>query len=246
MANELMIYLILGIFLIALLYSSVGHAGASGYIAVMSLLALAPAEIKATALVLNVLVASIASWQFFRAGHFSWSLFWPFALLAVPCAALGGYLSLPSQLLKWLLSLVLFYSALSLLFSAQSAQAKSSSPPSRGIAMFTGMGIGFFAGLTGTGGGIFLTPLLLLMKWATAKSAAAVSALFILFNSVAGLGGLWWSGKTLPSSILPLLCAAAIGGVIGSYWGSRRFAATTIKLLLALVLLIAALKLMLH
>jgi uncharacterized protein len=246
MASELIIYLMLGIFFIALLYSSVGHAGASGYIAVMSLLAVAPAEIKATALVLNVLVAGIASWQFFRAGHFSWSLFWPFALLAVPCAALGGYLSLPSQLLKWLLSLVLFYSALSLLFSAQSAQTQSSSPPSRGIAMFTGMGIGFFAGLTGTGGGIFLTPLLLLMKWANAKSAAAVSALFILLNSISGLSGLLLSGKTLPKFILPLLCVAGIGGIIGSYWGSRRFEAATIKRLLALVLLIASIKLLLH
>ncbi|MFM2408367.1 MAG: hypothetical protein RL358_1109 [Pseudomonadota bacterium] len=245
MASELILYLMLGIFFIALLYSSVGHAGASGYIAVMSLLALAPAEIKATALVLNVLVASIASWQFFRAGHFSWSLFWPFALLAVPCAALGGYLSLPSQLLKWLLSLVLFYSALSLLFSTQSAQAKSPSPPSRGIAMFTGMGIGFFAGLTGTGGGIFLTPLLLLMKWATAKSAAAVSALFILLNSISGLSGLLLSGKTLPKFIFPLLCVAGIGGIVGSYWGSRRFEATTIKRLLAVVLIIAGGKLML-
>lgn len=244
MTHETLILLMLGILLVAVLYSSVGHAGASGYIAVMSLLALAPDEIKSTALVLNVLVASIATWQFFRAGYFSWSLFWPFALLAVPCAFLGGYLNLPSHIFKLTLGLVLLYSAFSLLFLGGRESGEQSSFPPRLIAMLCGAAIGFFAGLTGTGGGIFLTPLLLLMGWAKVKQAAAVSALFILLNSVAGLVGLLLNHKTLPSMIAPLLLLAGIGGILGAYLGSRRFSPKLIKRFLAIVLLIAGLKLL--
>ena len=170
-----------------MLYSSVGHAGASGYIAVMSLLSLAPEVIKPTALSLNILVGSIATWQFYRAGHFSWSLFWPFAALAVPCAFIGGQLNLPTQLFKVLLGLVLLYSAMR--FFVQSKQSRQIHEPPRTQALVAGAGIGFLSGLTGTGGGIFLTPLLLLMGWADAKRAAAVSALFVLLNSIAGLAG---------------------------------------------------------
>lgn len=245
MVSETLILLTAGIFIIAALYSSVGHAGASGYIAVMSLLALAPDEIKSAALILNVLVASIASWQFFRARHFSWQLFWPFALLAVPCALLGGYLSLPNQTFKWILGLVLLYSAFSLLFLVKPEQAQQSSPPPHLIAVLCGAGIGFFAGLTGTGGGIFLTPMLLLMGWAKVKSAAAVSTLFILLNSVAGLVGVLLSHKPLPSLIAPVFLAAGLGGVLGAYLGSRCFSPKLIKHFLALVLLIAGLKLLL-
>ena len=226
-----------------MLYSSVGHAGASGYIAVMSLLSLAPEVIKPTALSLNILVGSIATWQFYRAGHFSWSLFWPFAALAVPCAFIGGQLNLPTQLFKMLLGLVLLYSAMR--FFVQSKQTTHIHEPPRTQALLAGAGIGFLSGLTGTGGGIFLTPLLLLMGWADAKRAAAVSALFVLLNSVSGLAGNISATKALPTFLLHLLIAAALGGMVGAYFGSRRIEPHAIKKLLAIVLLIAGFKLIL-
>lgn len=241
MTIELLILLIAGVFVIAVLYSSVGHAGASGYIAVMSLLSMAPEVIKPTALSLNILVASIATWQFYRAGYFSWALFWPFAVLAVPFAFVGGHLNLPTHLFKVLLGVVLLYSALR--FFIQSKQVLQIHEPPRTLALASGAGIGFLSGLTGTGGGIFLTPLLLFMGWADAKRAAAVSALFVLVNSISGLAGNFSATKSLPSFIIPLLIAAALGGGLGSYFGSRRIQSATIKRLLALVLLIAGLKL---
>ena len=224
-----------------MLYSSVGHAGASGYIAIMSLLSFAPSVIKPTALTLNILVASIAAWQYFRAGHFSWALFWPFALLAVPCAYIGGGLNLPTHLFKLILGLVLIYSAMR--FIIESKQKVQIHSPARIQALTSGAGIGLLSGLTGTGGGIFLTPLLLFMGWADAKRAAAVSALFVLVNSVSGLAGNISATKSLPPFILPLLIAAALGGSLGSYFGSRHIQPSTIKKLLAIVLLIAGLKL---
>lgn len=243
MPLETLLLLTAGIFIIAVLYSSVGHAGASGYIAVMSLLSLAPLMIKPTALALNILVAAIATWQFFRAGHFSWRLFWPFAILAVPFAFFGGYVNLPTQVFKVILGFVLLFSAVRFLFNAQ--REKPLAEPPRIQAIGAGAGIGLLSGLTGTGGGIFLTPLLLFMGWANAKSAAAVSALFILINSVAALTGHLANTNMMPTFIAPLFVAAAAGGVIGSYLGSRRFESAVIKRFLAAVLFIAGMKLVL-
>lgn len=239
----IVLILVIAVFAIAVLYSSVGHAGASGYIAVMSLVGLSPAVIKPTGLALNILVASIATWQFLRAGHFAWRLFWPFAILAAPFAFLGGYMHLPIQAFKIIVGVVLLFSAARFLYAPQAE--KPAAPPPLGFAIGSGAVIGLLSGLTGTGGGIFLTPLLLFMGWAQAKSAAAVSALFILLNSVAGLLGNISSTKELPAYLLPLLLAAALGGSIGSYLGSRSFDPATIKRFLATVLLIAGTKLIL-
>ncbi len=241
MSPDLLLTLALGILVIAFLYSSVGHAGASGYIAVMSLLSVAPDVIKPIALTLNILVASIGAWQFWRAGHFSWRLFWPFALLAVPLAFVGGYLNLPAQVFKVIVGIVLLYSAVRFLLPAPPDKEPRELP--RAVAIASGGAIGFLAGLTGTGGGIFLTPLLLLTRWARVKTAAAVSALFILFNSIAGLLGNIGSTRKFPTFALVLVAAAAIGGSIGSYFGSRRFDPAAIKRLLAVVLVIAGTKL---
>lgn len=243
MTSEQLPVLTIAIGVIAFLYSSVGHAGASGYIAVLSLFNLEPATIKSTALTLNLLVASITTWQFWRAGYFSWRLFWPFAVLSVPCAFLGGFLTLPTAAFKTLVGVVLLLSAARFLFRPpEDSVAKE---PSRGVALSLGAGLGLLAGLTGTGGGIFLTPLLLIMRWARARPAAAVSALFILVNSISGLLGHLSSTGTIPSFAMVLVIAVVIGGSAGSYIGSQRLDHITIKRMLAVVLLIAGTKLVL-
>ncbi|MES2467830.1 MAG: sulfite exporter TauE/SafE family protein [Verrucomicrobiota bacterium] len=236
-------FLAAAIMVVAFLYSSVGHAGASGYIAVMSLFSLAPAVIKPTALVLNILVAGIGAWQFWRAGYFSWRLFWPFAVLAIPLAFVGGYINLPTPVFKGLVGVVLIFSAVR--FFWRPADDSVQQPPSLPGSLLLGAGMGLLAGLTGTGGGIFLTPLLLMMRWAQAKPAAAVSALFILVNSAAGLLGNLSSTKSFPPFAIVLAIGAVAGGTAGSWLGSRRFEPAVIKRLLALVLLIAGLKLIL-
>lgn len=242
MSVEALILLCLAVTVVAFLYSAVGHAGASGYIAVMTLFGLAPAVIKPSALVLNILVASLTSYQFWRAGHFSWSLFWPFAVLSVPLAFLGGYINLPTDWFKILVGLVLLYSALRF-FLEPKVEEQNTNPPAKPVALFTGAGIGLLSGLTGTGGGIFLTPLMIFFRWSKTKAASAVSALFILVNSISGLLGNLSSTKQLPLFAVPVVIAALIGGAAGSYLGSQRLSVPLIKKLLAVVLLIAGGKL---
>ena len=233
--------LFLAVGVIAFLYSSVGHAGASGYIAVMALWGLAATTIRPTALILNILVATIGSFQFWKAGHFSWKLFWPFALLSIPAAYFGGYLQLPAAILKILIGLVLIFSAIRLIF--RRADPATTNSPTLPVALGTGGAIGFLSGLTGTGGGIFLTPALLFFQWAKIRQAAAVSALFILVNSISGLVGYFSAHHTIPSLGFVLAPAVIVCGGLGSYLGSRRFPVRTISLLLATVLIIAGLKL---
>ncbi len=233
--------LLAGILVVAFLYSSVGHAGASGYIAVMTLAGLTATTIRPTALLLNILVACIGSYQFWRAGHFSWPLFWPFALLSVPLAYLGGSLHVATWILKPLLGGVLLFSAARLFF--RTGDPAETMPPSRPVATAVGAGIGFLSGLTGTGGGIFLTPLLLFARWTYLKRAAAISVVFILVNSTAGLAGYLSSGQPMPRLAWTLAPAAVVAGALGSYLGSRRFPVRTISLLLASVLVIAGFKL---
>jgi uncharacterized membrane protein YfcA len=236
-----LVLLFLAIGLIAFLYSSVGHAGASGYIATMTLFGVAPTTIRPTALVLNILVASIGTFQFWQAGHFSWKLFWPFALLSIPGAYFGGYLQPSASVLRILIGIVLLFSAARLVF--RRSDPPHTFPPSRPMAVGVGAGLGFLAGLTGTGGGIFLTPLLLFCRWAHIRQAAAVSALFIWVNSIAGLVGYFTKVHSLPSLGFVLAAAAIIGGIIGSHLGSRRLAVRVISLFLATVLAIAGIKL---
>jgi uncharacterized membrane protein YfcA len=236
-----LVLLFLAIGIIAFLYSSVGHAGASGYIATMTLFGVVATVIRPTALVLNILVASIGTFQFWRAGYFSWKLFWPFALLSIPAAYIGGYLQPSASVLRILIGIVLLFSAARLVF--RRSDPPQTSPPSRSVALSAGAGLGFLAGLTGTGGGIFLTPLLLFCRWARIREAAAVSALFIWVNSIAGLIGYFTKVRSIPSLGFILAGAAIIGGIIGSHLGSRRFAVRVISLCLATVLVIAGIKL---
>ncbi len=233
--------LLTGIVVVAFLYSSVGHAGASGYIAVMTLCGLTPNFIRPTALVLNILVACVGGFQFWRAGHFSWPLFWPFAFLSIPAAFAGGYLHVSSPILKPLLAAVLLFSAARLFFRrGDPPQVKAPPIP---LSLSVGAGIGFLSGLTGTGGGIFLTPLLLFCRWTYTRRAAAISVFFILVNSIAGLVGYVSSGRPVPSEAWPLAIGAVAAGAVGSRLGSRTFPVRAISLLLATVLVVAAYKL---
>ena len=241
MDSTQLVLLCLGIALIAFLYSSVGHAGASGYIATMTLFGLAPTEIRPTALILNILVAIIGSFQFWRAGHFSWRLFWPFALLSIPAAYAGGYLQPSAGVLRILIGVVLLFSAARLFF--RKSDPPETSLPAKPIAIGVGAGLGLLSGLTGTGGGIFLTPLLLFCRWAPIKQAAAVSALFILVNSIGGLVGYISAKHSIPTLGIYLAIPAIIGGTIGSYLGSRRLPVRGIGIFLATVLTIAGIKL---
>jgi hypothetical protein len=242
MTPEMLMLLCFAIGLVAILYASVGHGGASGYIAVMALASIPTAAIKPTALVLNVLVSAIALFHFSRAGHFNWRTFWPFALTSIPCSFSGGMIHLPPHLIKPLLGVVLLLSAWRLLLR-QRKDERTIAPPHIALAMIIGAVLGFLSGLTGVGGGIFLSPLLLLLGWAGVRETAGISALFILLNSVAGLTGHLASLGNIPVFAPWLAICAIIGGVIGAYLGSRRLPLTAIRYLLALVLLIAGVKL---
>jgi uncharacterized membrane protein YfcA len=243
MSSDHLPWLSISVLVVAFLYSSVGHAGASGYLAVMTIFGMEQGLIKPTALGLNVFVAALATWQFYRAGYFSWSLFWPFALLSIPGAFLGGFLHLPPPMFKIVLGGVLLLSAGRFLIPKMVEKAVN--PPTRPLAIGLGGGLGLLSGLTGTGGGIFLTPLLIFMRWAETKTASAVSAAFILSNSVAGLLGSVSATKSFPQCALLLAGAAILGGTAGSYLGSRYLNAPTIRRLLAVVLMIAGIKLIL-
>lgn len=236
-------YLGVLIFAAAMLYSSVGHAGASGYLAAMALFGLAPAVMKPTALSLNILVAAIAFVTFYRAGCFSWRIFFPFAAGSVPFAFLGGSLTLPAHVYKVIVGIILFYAAVRLFLSTRREQPPVKPAP-RSAALLLGIGIGFLSGLTGVGGGIFLSPLLLMMGWADPRTTAAVSAGFILVNSAAGLLGHYSSVANLPAEIPAWAAAAGAGGFIGARYGSTRFSGPTIRRILSAVLVIAGLKMM--
>ncbi len=233
------------IFIAATLYSSVGHGGASGYLAAMALFGVAPAVMKPTALVLNIIVAAIATTKFYRAGCFDKSLFWQFAIGSIPCAFIGGSIVLPTQIYKPILGIVLLYAAVRLGFQQSSSPPQQPHPLPIWLAIGLGMAIGLLSGLTGVGGGIFLSPLLLLMGWATMKQAAGVSAAFILVNSIAGLLGYLTKFPTLPSNLWIWAICAAVGGLIGSEYGSKRIGSYKLQVLLAVVLTIAGGKLIL-
>ncbi|HEV2295715.1 MAG TPA: sulfite exporter TauE/SafE family protein [Tepidisphaeraceae bacterium] len=240
-------WLLIGlIFVAAIVYSSVGHAGASGYLAAMALVGVAPEVMRPAAMTLNILVASIGSISFYRAGHFSWRTLWPFAAGSVPFAFIGGSVTLPGHVFRPLLGLVLIVAAVRMIVRISSGTDDDGvHPPRVGVAVASGAGIGLLSGLTGTGGGIFLSPLMLIMRWAEVRKVAGTSVVFILVNSLSGLAGNVARVQVLPTAVIGWAAAAVIGGAIGAYLGSRKLAPQSLRYLLALVLLIAAAKLIL-
>lgn len=242
MTPEIVIVLI-AVFAVALLYSSVGHGGASGYLAVMALAGIAPEVTRPTALMLNLFVASIAFFQFHRNGHFDRGIFISFALGSVPLAFVGGMIHLPTFVYKLILGVCLILAALRLALNLKSEE--NAKTPSFLLCLLIGAALGFVSGLVGVGGGIFLTPILLLMNWTETKKAAGVSALFILVNSISGLLGNYAQVLKLPPLVYVWIIAAIIGGVIGATLGSYKFNSLVLRRVLAVGLVVAGAKLIL-
>jgi uncharacterized membrane protein YfcA len=223
----------------AFLYASVGHGGASGYLAVLAIFAVAPAVMKQTALVLNLGVSLLAFYQFYRQKYFRFELFWPFALTSVPMSYLGAQFVLSDANYKRILGICLVIAIVRMLATFKSDEQRSVSLP---LALLFGAVIGLFSGMIGIGGGILLSPILLLMRWASLKEAAAISALFIFVNSVAGLLGLK-NGIHVDQTLIFWITSALVGGMFGARWGAQIASNKAVKWVLALVLLIASVKL---
>lgn len=230
-------------FIVAVLYSSIGHAGASGYLAIMALLSFAPESIKPTSLVLNIIVATIASYRFISQGYFDRRIFFSFVVFSIPAAFLGGLITLPAFYFKMLAGIFLIISAVFLVIRKQSISDEIKETKNLWLlsAVF-GSIIGFVSGVIGVGGGIFLTPLILMLGWTRVKNVSGISALFILLNSVSGLMGHLSALHKLDSSIFYWIAAVISGGLIGSYLGSKKFNNRIIIYCLFIVLLTAGLK----
>lgn len=228
--------------IVAFMYSAVGHGGASGYLALMALFNFAPETMKPTALLLNLFVAAISFYHYAKSGYFNKNLFFSFAMTSIPLSFLGGLIEVDAAIYKKILAILLVFAILKMLnvFGKESDDIKK-------VKLWQGASvgavIGFFSGLTGIGGGIILSPIILLMKWGKMKEAAAVSALFIWVNSAAGMAGQLSSGVTIESQSFVLVGIAIVGGFFGGYLGSQKFNHTGLKYLLAFVLLIACFKL---
>jgi len=231
------------LFLIAFLYASVGHGGASGYLALMALFSITPAVMKPTALLLNLFVSLTSFIQFYRGGHFRWKVFWPFALASIPLAYLGGLVVVDGSIYKKILGLLLLVPIIRFYFftNTKSVEQKQSNIL---LSLLIGVCIGFLSGLIGIGGGILLSPLLLLLKWTDQKETAAISALFIFVNSVSGLTGQLTKGIHFTADMYTYVIIAFVGGLCGAYFGALKFRQVILKNVLATVLVLAAYKLL--
>jgi uncharacterized membrane protein YfcA len=235
------ILLLLSVFGIAFLYASVGFGGATGYLAVMSLFDIPIAIMASTALILNLFVSSVSFFVYYRAGHFRSRLTWPFLITSIPAAFLGGYLHLQDQVYYIFLYGVLAFVTLRMLFFSKGAEDQLPRRPlSLPIGLLTGAGIGLLSGIVGIGGGIFLSPLIILTHWGTTKQASSVAAVFIFVNSASGLIGRLIGGNfainNLGLYLLPLGIVAAFGG---AYLGAKKLSGIWLRRLLGFVLLIA-------
>lgn len=230
-------------FLGAALYTSVGHAGASAYIALMALFGVAAPVMRPTALVLNILAASFSSVRYASAGLFRWRTLWPFLVGAVPMAFLGGSVHLPGEIYRPLVGIVLLLAAARLLWPGELKSNRSPTDVPIPLGILAGLGIGFLSGLTGTGGGIFLSPLLLLLGWSETRTASGVAAVFILCNSAAGLMGNLASVRSLPPELPVYAGAVLLGAIAGTTLGIHRLAPAGVLKALGLVLAVAGVKL---
>jgi uncharacterized membrane protein YfcA len=231
------------LFLVAFLYASVGHGGASGYLALMVIFGIAPEVMKPTALLLNLFVSLTSFIQFYRGGHFKWKIFLPLAMASVPLAFLGGRIAVDDDIYKKNLGLLLLIPIVRFLFfpNIKVSELKVSNTA---LSLVIGAAIGFLSGLIGIGGGIILSPVLLLLKWTDMKQTAAISAIFIFVNSAAGLAGQLKKGIHFSPDMYAYVAIAFVGGICGAYFGSLKFKQTILKYMLAAVLMVAAYKLL--
>lgn len=226
---------------VAALYSSVGHGGASGYLAIMALLSLEPEVMKPGALLLNLLVAGIATVNYIHAGHFRFSLLWPFILTSIPLSYLGARMAVSPQTYSLALGVTLIFASARLAMTGQaSPESTPKGIPPMPMALGIGAAVGFLSGMVGVGGGIFLSPLFILMNWTDTKKTGAVSAAFIWLNSLAGIAGHLHNTIRLPEHLFVWIAAAAAGGLVGSHFGAKKLPGSTLRKLLAVVLLVAA------
>lgn len=239
--SYLLFYLLL--FIVAFLYASVGHGGASGYLALMAIFAVSPAVMKPTALLLNLFVSSTSFIQFYRGRHFRWKTFWPFALASVPLSFIGGMMVIENAVYKKMLGVLLLVPIFRFLVF-KNTDPKDLRPASITISLIIGGLTGLLSGMIGIGGGIILSPLLLLLRWTDQKQTAAISAAFIFVNSVAGLGGQLVKGFEFNSYMVAYTGVAFAGGICGAYFGALKFPQTVLKYVLACVLALAAFKLL--
>jgi hypothetical protein len=239
--ESLILFYIL-LFLVAFLYSSVGHGGASGYLALMALFSISPEVMKPTALLLNLFVSLTSFIQFYRGRHFEWKIFLPFAIVSVPMAFVGGLITVDAGIYKKILGVLLLIPIARFIFFANLGvgELKKSNLI---LSLMIGAIIGFLSGLIGIGGGIILSPVLLLLKWTDMKQTAAISALFIFVNSLSGLGGQLTKGIHFSPDMYAYVAVAFVGGLCGAYYGSLKFRQDILKYLLAAVLMVAAYKL---
>ena len=229
------------IFIAAVLYASVGHGGASGYLAAMALFGVAPTAMKPLALSMNIMVAGLGFARLYRAGYFRFRLFWPFALGSIPAAYLGGAWQLTDTTYRVIVGIALLFAAVRM-FAEHKDDSVRQAPP-LAAALLLGAGIGLLSGLTGVGGGIFLSPILLMLHWTSMRESAALAAAFILVNSIAGLAGYATSAHAVwPAALWVFVLVALGGGLLGSELAVRRLAPTLLKRLLGVVLIIAAAK----
>jgi len=241
------------VFAVAFFYSSVGHGGATGYLAAVSLV-ITPAileknsaAVKVSVLIVNVCVAGIAWWRFSRAGHFNWKILFWFAVASVPCAVWGSKIKISPQTYKIILGSVLAIAGLVLLFRSRwqtdDVAVRMFFWP---LALGIGAALGFLAGLTGIGGGVFLSPLLYLFRWVKPKTTGGIAAGFIVLNSIAGLAGAGWHAITRAGPLLWLTLPAVIGALLGTHFGARRWSSVTFSRVLAAVLVFAGGKLLIE
>ena len=234
-------YLIL--FLVAFLYAAVGHGGASGYLALMALYGVAPEEMKPTALMLNLFVSLTSFIQYYRGGYFLKKLFLPIAAASIPMAFIGGMITVEENIYKRVLGVLLLFPVIRFFFF-KNVEDKDLKPSNLTIAIVTGAIVGLLSGMIGIGGGIILSPILLLLQWTNQKQTAAISAAFIFVNSVAGLAGMLTQGISFTSDMVMYIVIAFIGGLLGAYFGAKKFNQNVLKYVLATVLLLASYKLL--
>lgn len=242
MSLELTIVFYILLFVLAFLYASVGHGGASGYLALMAIFSFTPEVMKPTALFLNLFVSLTAFIQFYRGGHFKWKVFLPLALASIPLAYVGGMISIEPIIYKRILGFLLLIPIARFLFFPN-PKVEETRVNSLWISLLLGSSIGFLSGLIGIGGGIILSPILLMLRWTDQKQTAAISALFIFVNSLSGLFGQMSKGISFTPDMLSYTAVAFVGGLLGAWLGSKRFNQDVLKMLLAFVLLIASYKL---